>query len=291
MALSLRQGSRCFALVAACVIVAWGLQTGMHDQAIFEPGDTLTVWVFDVGQGDAIFIDAPDMQILIDGGPSDQIIEKLTAVMPFYDRTIDLVINTHPHADHINGLVDVLERYEVGEVWVDGQEYGSEAFLAFEDLAAETYLRHVQNGEVVELGSGATLEVLWPLQDFDNQYLEDPNDGSIITLLEYQNFNMILTGDAGIEQESEIIDELDHIDVLKVGHHGSSTSSGRDFLQAITPDYAVISVGENNSHGHPHDIVLDRLRNISAEIIRTDLHGDVKITSNGSEPEISLVDL
>jgi len=262
------------------------LQQNLSGKALAD--DRLVVWIFDVGQGDAIFIDALDGQVLIDGGPSAEILEKLSAVMPFWDRSIDLVVNTHPHADHVTGLNYVLERYEVEEVWVSGQEYGTEAFAYFEKLTpnADT----VFQGETYDLGEGAKLTVLWPKTSLNNMLLDDVNDGSITLLLTYGETTILLPADLGIEQEAEILDQLPHIDVLKVGHQGSMTSSGLDFLKVTTPDVAVIPVGEND-YGHPSSIIVERLRSIGAAVLRTDLDGDVRIVSDGHEPEIRIFDL
>lgn len=255
---------------------------------LFHP-DRVVVWVFDVGQGDAIFIDGPDKDILIDGGPNGVVVEKLSAVMPFWDRSIDIVINTHPHADHVTGLNHVLERYRVSEVWVGGQDYGTGAFAYFEELAREK--KHVVSvGRTVDLGSGAHLEVLWPHAPFDGETLDDPNAGSIVTLLTYRDTTVLLTGDIGVKEERLLQGRLEHVDVLKVGHQGSKTSSASGFLQAISPDYAVISVGKND-YGHPHAIVLDRLERFAKRILRTDTDGDIRILSDGGEPSITTFEL
>ena len=255
--------------------------------------ETLEVWVFDVGQGDAIFINAPEMQILIDGGGSSVILEKLTAVMPFWDRSIDLVVNTHPHADHYVGLISVLERYDVDEVWTTGLESRSEAFHYFKDLTeseSSVFKGEVEDDYSFDLGSGVMLEVIWPGDALDGQYFEDPNDASITTLLTYGDTTILLTGDIGVDQEVEILTDLEHVDVLKVGHHGSRTSTSVDLLKAITPDYAIISLGEN-SYGHPHEVVLDRLNAFGSIILRTDLDGDVRIATSGEEPSLAIFDL
>lgn len=256
---------------------------------LFYP-DRVVVWVFDVGQGDAIFIDAPDAQVLIDGGPSDEVLEKLSAVMPFWDRTIDLVVLTHPHEDHVRGLTDVLERYDVGEVWVDGQRYNSEVFDYFESLS-QGISKIVVAGESISLGNGAELEVVWPFEEYQGQQIDDPNDGSIVTLLTYGEGNMLFTGDVGVEEEEQFMSSLSHVDVLKVGHHGSRTSTGISLLGTITPDYAVISVGADNDYGHPHEIVLDRLEEIVSTILRTDLDDNIRVILDGGEPSVATLDL
>ncbi len=236
------------------------------------------VWVFDVGQGDSQFIDCPDGQVLIDGGPSGEIVEHLTRVMAPWDRTIDVVVNTHPHADHVTGLLSVLERYEVGEVWVSGQAYHSQVFGLFNNASAYDQ-RLVRTGDMIDLGDDVTLEVLWPDVSLGGQYIDDPNEGSIVTLLSVRDRTMLFTGDIGVEQERTLIEDIGQIDVLKVGHQGSLTSSDPTFLEAIDPELAIISVGEN-SYGHPHPVVVDRFERLGIPLLRTDLDGSVRIDLN-----------
>lgn len=257
--------------------------------ARFSQPDRIVVWIFDVGQGDAIFIDAPEAQVLIDGGPSSLIVEKLSAILPFWDRSIDYVVNTHPHADHVTGLNFTLERYEVAEVWHSGQEYYTEAFQYFEELACNRE-QLVKDGSLINLGAGATLEIIWPDKNYNNAVLDDPNSGSLVALLTYDGTTILLTGDIGVGEELKIIDEVPQIDVLKVPHQGSLTSSGPVFLNQIKPDIAVITVGEND-YGHPSPLVVDRYRALGTEIIRTDQDGDVRIISDGAEPSVQLFDL
>ncbi len=253
-------------------------------------GDTLTVWVFDIGQGDAIFIDGPEKQILIDGGPNTQVLEKLPQVMLPWDKSIDAVVVTHPHADHLLGLVPVLERYKVGEIFESGQGYGTPEFFEFGKLAPGQ--RVINAGDVIDLGSGATLTTLWPRVPYEGEVITDPNDGSVVFLLEYGETSMLLTGDAGIKEEQDwIMSSLPHVDVLKVGHHGSRTSTSSELLESITPDVGIISVGKDNDHGLPDEDVLERLSSFGVTIYRTDVHKDVRMWTNGGEPQIKLFDI
>ena len=259
--------------------------------------DDLTVWIFDVGQGDAIFIDGPETQVLIDGGPSGVVLEKLNAVLPFWDRKIDVMINTHPHADHLVGLVHALEFYLFNDIYTAEQPYRSEVYGRFDTRTQEELLLA---GDTIDLGEGAYLEVLWPNGSLSNQFLDDPNDGSIVLALYYGETSVLLTGDIGIEQELAMIENPPpfqggagggyQFDILKIGHHGSITSSHPDFLELISPDYSIISSGEN-SYGHPSPIVLDRLEAIGSTTLRTDVDGDIRIWSDGGEPRVSIFSL
>lgn len=283
------QWARALSLLALVMVFAVAVQVVIAGTGIGAREDRVVIWVFDVGQGDAIFIDAPDTQVLIDGGPSDEIVEKLTAVMPFWDRSIDLLINTHPHADHVTGLNHVLERYIVEEVWVSGQDYGTEAFTYFQELTAGE-VQAVAAGDVHLLGGGAQLEVLWPDQPIHGERLSDPNAGSVVTLLTFGELEMLLTGDIGVDEEFELLDQLDSVDVLKVGHQGSKTSSSMAFLTKADPDISVISVGQND-YGHPHKTVVDRIESVGSTVLRTDQDGDVRILFKDSRVMVTLFDL
>ncbi len=268
---------------------------------LFEPAK-LSVFVFDVGQGDAIFIDGPEKQVLIDGGPDTSILEKLASVMLPWDSSIDLVIDTHPHADHIMGLVPVLERYRVAQVADSGQGYGTPEFHEYEKLAPDAL--HLKAGDTYDLGGGARLDFVWPNESYDGALLSDANDGSVVALLTYGDTTMLLTGDAGVAQEAAFLasspfqgdkggsglnagGRMGHIDVLKVGHHGSRTSTSEKLLQAITPDSAIISVGAGNSYGLPDEDSITRLEKFGATIYRTDELGSIRVTSTGGEPSIT----
>lgn len=261
-------------VAAACAIVLIAMAPWLtHGRLPWNDG--CVVWVFDVGQGDGIFLDCPGGQVVIDGGPSGDFIEHLTRVMPPWDRTINLVINTHPHADHYVGLIDVLKRYDVGEVWVSGQGSASSGYDEFEKRAGDRTLS-VHAGDGIDLGEGIRLRVIYPIQPYDGAFLDDPNDGSVAVVLEQGDTSMVFMGDLGVEQEFAIMDQVGDIDVLKIGHHGSLTSSDPMFLQAIDPELAIISVGEN-SYGHPHPVVLDRLAQLGIQVMRTDLAGSVRV--------------
>ncbi len=241
------------------------------------------VWIFDVGQGEGIFIDAPDTQILIDGGPDELVLERLSAVMPWWDRSIDIVVNTHPHADHVVGLIPVLERYRVDTMIDGGESYNTPEFAEYLRLASASR-RVIAAGEVIELGDGASLTTLWPAAPYAGAVLDDPNDGSIVFLLEYGETSILLTGDAGSDEEAEW--GVGDIDILKVGHHGSDTSTSQVFVDRTTPEIAIISVGEGNDYDHPSTFVIDRLLQAGAEVLRTDKYGNVRIRSWGQEPEV-----
>ncbi len=246
----------------------------------------VTVWVFDVGQGDAIYIDGPGRDILIDGGPSNVVIEKLTAVLPPWDRTLDAILLTHGDADHVTGLNDVVRRFDVSTVYTSGALHHGVQANEFLTSVDQTF---VAQGGTIDLGHEVKLEVLWPDASVQGMAEKNANDQSVITLLKYGETSVLLTGDAPSSVEASI--ETSHVDVFKVGHHGSDTSTSQVFLDAVTPDIAVISVGADNDYGHPTPFVIDRLQRVGAEIFRTDQGGDVRIETDGGEPAVNYLQL
>ena len=253
----------------------------------------LEVIFFDVGQGDAILINTPyDQQILIDGGPDNTVVQKLGEYMSFFDRDLDIVVLTHPHADHVTGLVDVVKRYDLGEVWATGALHTSGDYLAWLDAIKETAapLRLITRPERLSLmppdgveGEPVVLEIFYPFLSLKDQKFEDLNDSSLVIRLVYGESEFLFTGDAGFKIEDELLAagiELSS-DVLKVGHHGSAYSTGETFLQTVDPDYAVIQSGAGNSYGHPHRRTLKLLQKYGVKILRNDLLGDVVLASDG----------
>lgn len=244
-----------------------------------------------VGQGDSIFIETPDsQQILIDGGPDSKILEKLGKEMRFYDRTIDLIILTHPEKDHLAGLLEVLKRYKVKNIlWTgvvrDTAEWQEWINLIKKEKAeikiAKTGARIILKKESPEI----FIDILNPIDDWSGKELKDSNDSSIVANLTVGENSFLFTGDIGFAIEKQLEKENIYADVLKIAHHGSKYSSSEDFLRNVLPKFAVIEVGENN-YGHPTDEVLARLNNFGIETLRTDQDGDIKIISDGNNLKV-----
>jgi len=245
---------------------------------------TLTVHFIDVGQGDAILIDRGGTHILVDGGPTSSNVLAYLQGQGVDD--IDLLVATHPHADHIGGLPDVLARYPVSEVWVNGDTATSQTYQNFAAaVAAEgATVREVTRGYSTQI-DGLDIAVLNPT----SQLTGDPNEDSVAFRLTCGEVAVLLTGDATSASEGSMLAAglvLDS-EVLKVGHHGSSTSTGAVFLAAVTPKDAVISVGAGNTYGHPSQQTLDRLAAAGANVYRTDQDGTVVLTSDCSTYSIT----
>jgi len=249
-------------------------------------GGYLTVAFLDVGQGDAIFITTPDgVQVLIDGGPDAAVLRGLPQVMPLLDRTIDVVLATHPDKDHIGGLVDVFNRYSVGTIIQTENESDTAVASAFtfsaEAEVAERYLS-ARAGDVIFLGASTTLEIFSPASDPTNW---ESNNASIVARLTYGEINFMLTGDASSGIEEYLVGQYGDVlesEVLKLGHHGSKTSSAASFLDAVAPLYAVVSAGADNSYGHPHTEVVARVKERGIKILSTADRGTIVFKSDGA---------
>jgi competence protein ComEC len=260
--------------------------------AVFELAkpNLLEVNFFDVGQGDSFFIETPKrQQILIDGGPTSAILEKLGQAMPFWDRTIDLLILSHPEKDHLSGLIEILKRYRVENIlWTgvirDIPEY-KEWSMLLQKEGAEIFL--AKTGQKIS-SQGFVMEILYPFEELAGKEFKNSNNTSIVAKLVFGENSFLFTGDAEEDVEKELIIKKLSIDsdILKIAHHGSKTSSSDDFVKLVSPKIAVISAGKGNSYGHPHKEVLDVFAKYGIKILRTDLQGDIKIFSDGKNLKI-----
>lgn len=241
---------------------------------------SLKVEFFDVGQGDAILICRSGKRILIDGGPSEgKIMEKLGQAVPFWDKKIDVVILTHPDQDHLSGLMAVLKNYKVEAVIQSRVEHVSALARAFDERIADLKTPVVigEAGTTVRMDDDTEIEIIWPSK---NQQFSDKesNAGSLVAQLSFGDQSFIFTGDLPMQEENELIKNNPNLKakVLKVSHHGSRYGTGLDFLNVVSPETAVISVGKNNVYGHPNAETLERLRAKNILIFRTDEKGDVE---------------
>jgi competence protein ComEC len=247
------------------------------------PGEDLEVVFCDVGQGDAVLISKGYSQVLIDAGPDDSVLGCLEEHIPFWDRRIEMVVNTHADRDHIGGLDEVLSSYMVGRLVIS--EYGDNRdSMRVEELVERDNIpvwEAVDGGRLV-LGD-IEFEVLWPGRDSKGQVLgvsDKRNEVSVVLKMSYGEFDVALVGDIGFVVEEEIYDDFGDVEVLKVGHHGSKHSSSSEFLDAVKPELSVIQVGKN-SYGHPSPEVIERLEKVGSRVMRNDKDGDVVVWSNG----------
>lgn len=247
----------------------------------------LKVVFLDVGQGDAIYIEAPNgRQILIDGGPDMKLLGSLAEVMPFADRSIDMIIATHSDADHIGGFSYLLDNYKVETIVKNGSDSESKIYSSLEEKLKKEkikeYIAHEDMHIILDEEENIYLDIIFPNQDIRGI---DSNDGSIVGKLVYKDNSFMFTGDATLYTENKILwkekEEVLRSDVLKLGHHGSKTSSGIIWLEKVNPDIAIISAGKNNKYGHPNVEVLNRLESLSIPFLSTYDIGNIILTSDG----------
>ncbi|MFH1402309.1 MAG: ComEC/Rec2 family competence protein [Patescibacteria group bacterium] len=249
-----------------------------------ERGGLLTVAFLDVGQGDAIFIESPSgKQILIDSGPNKKVLRELSKQMPFYDRTLDMLIVTHPDGDHIGGFPAILEAFQIGTILRTGVNCQTELCAELDkQIATQNIAEKIASrGMRLDLGDGVFLDILFPDRDATDF---ESNLSSLIIKLVFGENSFLLTGDSPQEIEKYLV-VLDAenlaTDVLKIGHHGSRTSTSELFVGFVNPTLAIISVGANNKYGHPHQEVLDILKNFEIKVLRTDQDSAIVIKSDG----------
>lgn len=271
------------------IIVALGILLGLiyisYNYYCYQKNNNLEVSFIDVGQGDAIFIKTPEKhQILIDFG-SGQGINDLNKKIPWWNKKIDLIIITHPHDDHIIGLIQIIKNYKVRNIMYTGIIFDSPAYL---ELLKEIERKNIsllipQKNQSIKLGKDCNLDILFPWESFLNKEIDNLNNSSIISQLSCQNSKFLFMGDAEIEVENEILKKEINIksNVLKIGHHGSITSSQQEFLEKVDPQIAIIMVGKNNKFNHPSLRVLKRLEKLKIKTFRTDLDGTITIISDG----------
>ena len=267
--------------VLLAMLVALGMVRNEHsDTAQASGGQQLTVHYIDVGQGDATLITLGEHAMLIDAGPQDSG-TKLQLYLQKQDiNSLDYVILTHPDADHIGGADVILTKFRCGQVMMNGQTKDTACYRDVE--AALTYKGYQATtpaaGSSYLLGD-AKFTVLGPVQ-----MTEDANNASIAVLLTYGDTRFLFTGDAQEDEERDILQSGQNVsaNVYQAGHHGSRTSSSEAFMQAVCPQYAVISCGEDNSYGHPHAEVLNRFRSMGIKVFRTDEQGSLIASSDGS---------
>jgi len=258
--------------------------------AVFQTGSSsaqsphLSVRFLDVGQGDAIHIQTPDgYELLIDGGPTSLVLRELASGRSFFNSTIDVVLATHPDSDHIGGLVDVLARYQVATIIQTNTINDTPAAAAYGDAVAHERAQMVQaqTGQIIQLGASTTVRILSPTGDTSRWR---SNAASIIVQVSYGEIDFLLTGDAPLETEEYLIGlyaESLQSEVLKLGHHGSKTSSSGVFLDTVQPDFAVVSAELNGRYGHPHAEVVGRVAERNIQMVSTAHEGTIEFLTDG----------
>ncbi|AOY77596.1 ComEC/Rec2 family competence protein [Clostridium formicaceticum] len=251
---------------------------------VTDQDNALSIHIIDVGQGDSILVKTPHGKImLIDGGEASFGRSVASYLKKNKVKKIDVLVGTHPHADHIGGLIDVVQNFEIGQFYMPKKEHTSKTF---EDLLEKAQSKGLKitaatNDIAIAFDEDITLHFLGPLKD----YGDNLNLWSVVIKMDYKEKSFLFTGDLEELGEDDLLATYDKnflkSQFLKVSHHGSSTSSSEGFLQVIQPKVAVISCGKGNSYDHPHKEVIERLRSLNTSIYRTDLQGTVVIKSDG----------
>jgi competence protein ComEC len=282
------------------------------------PDKNVHLFFCDVGQGDALLITEGFSQVLIDTGPDETALDCLGQFMPFWDREIELLVLTHPHQDHIGGAVSVLQRYRVKEILIPAYGSPTEGFVSLrkailDEVKSGARLSEPILGQQITLSPSSQATVVWPqepflmpevdedkgyqhlfdadvpeadlsayLEEFEHK-IENYNDGSIVLFLEIGMIKIALMGDLESPGEQALIAQqlIPDVDILKVGHHGSNTSSIPSFIATARPETAVISSGQNNRYRHPHPDVLTALEESGSVVLRTDQLGTIELISDG----------
>lgn len=273
-----------------------------------ENRNEVEIYFLNVGQGDSELIQKGDYQILIDGGPNDSVLSEVGAVMPSYDRKIETVVLTHPDADHLTGLRQVLKRYEIGKIYYSNVNNETAGYTDFKNTISEKNISAVvpKIGENFPPFSGATFTFLWPGDQFDGKDAESINNTSEVAKFCYFDHCALFTGDIEIDEQGAMFNyyssrqtegaaekpddsqsstsnnNIFSSELLKIPHHGSNNGTDQNLLNIVQPKYAVIEVGTDNKYGHPHTPVIDLLQKNNIQYFRTDLNGTIEFVFSQS---------
>lgn len=251
----------------------------LKDCYIYKNGGNLEISFLDVGEGDAIFIKTPKgKSVLIDGGPSNEVVYKIDEILPFYSRTVDVMVVSHPHADHLTGLIEVLRRYKVKKIFMNNQDFENQENLVFnfEVKNKNMLINNLYEGQELNIEDLA-LVILWPRNSCDSS--DDLNNCSMVFRLSYRDFCAYFTGDINDKIQEEIMQDFNITEcvLIKIPHQGAENSISEDFIKIVNPEFGIISVGQDNNYGHPNENILSLLNNNKIKVLRTDVNGDIKV--------------
>ena len=263
------------------------VDTVITEEFIVEK-DRLNIYFFDVGQADSSLIVYNDKAMLIDAGNVADGEEILEGLEKLGIDDLDYVIGTHIHEDHVGGLYKIVDGIDVGKLYLPYNESSTTSYykkLLKSLQAKDMSISEVEVGDEIKLTDDISAQIM----SVDNSQPEDENDASIVVMIKYQDMEYLFMADATTEVEGKR--EWEDIDVLRVGHHGSNTSSSEKFLKQVKPEISIISVGKDNSYGLPKDKIIKRLNSIGTNIYRTDKVGTIQLVSNGKENKIYEIDV
>ncbi|MFY2310264.1 MBL fold metallo-hydrolase [Lysinibacillus fusiformis] len=267
-------------VVLLCIFLLAGCTEAVKtEQVPVTAGHEMRVHFIDVGQGDSILIESPNGKtMLIDGGVKGAGQQVVSYLKELGVNKLDQVVATHPDADHIGGLIPVLQTIPIEQFYDSGKVHTSQTFeemlMAIDQKNIPYYVP--KTGDLIEFDKDVTVKVLNA-----NEHATDNNDASIVLKVAYGNVSFLLTGDAGIALEKEMMQNDVTATILKAGHHGSNTSSSEEFIRAVKPEVTILSYGEDNKYGHPHAEVVDRLQAMGSNIYATAESGTIIVATDG----------
>ena len=239
----------------------------------------MTIHFIDVGQGDSIFIDFGDYEILIDAGLQKYGKAVANYIADFVEPPIELVIATHPDADHIGGFPEIINMFDIEKILYNGMPKNTVTYKTFEVMSGgkQDCEFIVAEDAIFDMGNGASIEIITPVKRY-----KDVNDNSIVAVLRYNDVSILLTGDMEAKSEADLLDRFSQTNVLKAAHHGSRTSSSVEFLDRINPECVIISAGLGNVYNHPHHAALQRLIDTGATVYGTQKDGTITMSTDGN---------
>lgn len=259
------------------VLALVGLYFAFAYLVVRIPDDKFHIHFLNVDQGDSIFVKTPQShQILIDGGPKNYVLKELDRVMPFFNKSFDLVVLTHPHYDHYAGLAEVLKRYEVKNVLITGVDSKDYGYLDFLKLIKQKKIKTFIAESHTDFKFGDTyFDVIYPFDSVAGESFSKLNNSSIAIKILYKTKSVLLNGDLEKEGEKELVANVKNLKstIFKASHHGSKTANTFDLLQRVRPEVAVIEVGKNNKFKHPHEETIKTFKALGIKYFRTDLDG------------------
>jgi competence protein ComEC len=256
-----------------------------------NPSTNLEIYFLNIGQGDSILIKTPDNRFgLIDAGDGTSITNELSSVLPSYFNGFDFILLTHPDADHVAGMIPVMKRYKVDKVFIEKVNKDTNVYKEINTIILSKHLNNFSLNSQTDFNIGEVkFDIVWPEPGL-NTYTDfkDSNDTSISLVINYKDFSIFTAGDLPKTFEEKAISDSNYkdIDILKVGHHGSDTSTSENFMNMLHPKVSVISVGKKNRYGHPKQSVLRILENYKSDIYRTDMDGRVTISTDGNSATV-----
>ncbi len=273
-------------VVLLCIFLLAGCTETLNEEKVsVTAGHEMRVHFIDVGQGDSIFIESPNGKtMLVDGGVKGAGQNVVSYLKELGVKKLDIVVATHPDADHIGGLIPVLNSIDIGQFYDSGKVHTSQTFEEMLTLIDTKNIPYnvPKTGDNIAFDDDINVKVLNA-----NENATDNNDASIVLKIAYGNVSFLLTADAGVSLEKEMMQDDVKATILKAGHHGSNTSSSAEFIQAVHPEITILSYGEGNKYGHPHAEVVERLQAIGSKIYATAEAGTVIVSTDGVNYDVN----